>query len=199
MAISRADAIRKENAIQAKRNKRKRRPSLATLRIADLNRLFRARYGETLPNDDAGRDDVTIMAHHLVTLAGNPEARIADWCRLRAPWLTITELADITADAIRKPRRWKADRLAWRLRLTEIDRKALRITTIGAIDRGKGTRTAQRRTASRQRAEASRRAKGARPRHEYEACSANRTKPWEALGVSRATWYRQRRETAPAA
>lgn len=29
------------------------------------------------------------------------------------------------------------------------------------------------------------------PREEYEANSINRTKPWEALGMSRATWYRK--------
>lgn len=30
-----------------------------------------------------------------------------------------------------------------------------------------------------------------RPRAEYLAQSLSRSKPWEALGVSRATWYRQ--------
>lgn len=29
-----------------------------------------------------------------------------------------------------------------------------------------------------------------RPRAEYLANSLSRSKPWEALGVSRATWYR---------
>ena len=29
------------------------------------------------------------------------------------------------------------------------------------------------------------------PREEYEANSINRSKPWEALGMSRATWYRK--------
>lgn len=30
-----------------------------------------------------------------------------------------------------------------------------------------------------------------RPRAEYEASSLTRSKPWEALGMSRATWYRK--------
>lgn len=34
----------------------------------------------------------------------------------------------------------------------------------------------------------------AQPRHEYEANSLSRNKPWETVGVSRATWYRQRSE-----
>ena len=29
------------------------------------------------------------------------------------------------------------------------------------------------------------------PRAEYEASSLTRSKPWEALGMSRATWYRK--------
>lgn len=33
----------------------------------------------------------------------------------------------------------------------------------------------------------------AQPRAEYEANSAERTRPWETEGVSRATWYRRRR------
>lgn len=31
----------------------------------------------------------------------------------------------------------------------------------------------------------------AMPREEYEANSYSRTKPWEKLGISRATWYRR--------
>lgn len=34
------------------------------------------------------------------------------------------------------------------------------------------------------------------PRAEYEANSITRTKPWEALGMSRATWYRKGKPTA---
>lgn len=29
------------------------------------------------------------------------------------------------------------------------------------------------------------------PREEYEANSISRAKPWESLGISRATWYRK--------
>lgn len=31
----------------------------------------------------------------------------------------------------------------------------------------------------------------AQPRAEYEAQSIERAKPWEALGISRTTWYRR--------
>jgi len=33
------------------------------------------------------------------------------------------------------------------------------------------------------------------PRDEYEANSLMRSKPWEALGMSRATWYRHGKPT----
>jgi len=48
--------------------------------------------------------------------------------------------------------------------------------------------------AQQRRAEAKtkrRRAAGVRSRQEYEASSARRQRPWEALGMSRATWYRK--------
>ena len=35
------------------------------------------------------------------------------------------------------------------------------------------------------------------PREEYEANSISRAKPWEALGMSRATWYRKGKPSAP--
>jgi len=34
----------------------------------------------------------------------------------------------------------------------------------------------------------------AQPRAEYEAQSISRLKPWEAEGVSRATWYRRQKK-----
>ena len=35
------------------------------------------------------------------------------------------------------------------------------------------------------------------PREEYEANSISRAKPWESLGMSRATWYRKGKPSAP--
>lgn len=42
----------------------------------------------------------------------------------------------------------------------------------------------------REREKARRRANGAQSREEYLAGSISRQKPWEALGMSRAKWYR---------
>jgi hypothetical protein len=101
-------------------------------------------------------------------------------------------------DALVNPQRWKADALAWRLRLTAADRAALGITTIGAIDENKAARTKRRRAKDRQRKENARRAKGVKPRATYEGQSTSKAKPWLEEGISRAQWYRRRaRETDP--
>jgi hypothetical protein len=170
--------------------KREREPvSLAALRIAELRRLYTARYGHALPDDDAGRDDALLMAHHL---AKRPEAErlIPAWLSLWCPWMAPDDVAAMTTKVVAKPLRWRADRLAARLNLNEAERRRLRITTIGACDLTRKDRLARRKQRARDSQEARRRAAGAKSRAEYEANAVSRTKPWEALGMSRRTWYR---------
>ena len=76
---------------------------MAGLRCAELERLFAARYGPELPNDDAGRDDLLLVAHHLGRRAGEPSQRIAAWCRAHAPWLAAAELEQLVDDVRTKP------------------------------------------------------------------------------------------------
>jgi hypothetical protein len=163
--------------------------SIAVLRIAELRRLLLSRYGTVLPDDDAGRDDALIMAHHL---AKRPEARrnIGLWLGLWAPWMSATEADAFIGRVLAKPLRWRADKLAMRLNLNQVERQRLRIVTIGACDVLKAERTARRKAKARQRDEARRRTAGAKTRSEYEACSLSRNKPWEAVSMSRASWYR---------
>lgn len=176
-----------------KRYARKQPPSLGALRIKDLSRLFRARYGTEQPDDDDGRDNVRIMAHHLAMLAGDPRRRVTSWVQMHAPWLSIRELDRLLAEVVTRPRRWKAQRLAWRLRLTEADRKTLQITTIGSIDVGTADRLKARQERNRIAKLLARRAKGVKPRAQYLATSINAAKPWQTAGISRATWYRRTR------
>jgi hypothetical protein len=114
--------------------------SLAALRIAELRRLFTARYGRTLPDDDAGRDDIVVMAHHLARRQGDARRNIRNWIELHAPWMAADEIASTTAYVTTNPIRWRADKLATRLHLTEAERRRLRICTIGAIDVTKAER-----------------------------------------------------------
>jgi hypothetical protein len=190
------EARRKEIARKYRRRRRDRLVSMAALRIAELRRLFRSRYGETLPDDDAGRDEALVMAHHLARRAGDPHRRIASWLELHAPWMTPADLRGLITAVLAKPLRWRADKLAVRLNLTDAERRRLRITTIGAVDRTKAERLADRKERKRLAQRARRRARGVRLRSEYHACSLTRTKPWRDLGMSRATWYRQPRPSA---
>jgi len=115
--------------------------------------------------------------------------RTGDWLRRCAPWLDEIAIERLTATAIARPIRWRADSLAKRLNLTSEERDRLKIRTIGAIDLDKQQRKDRRRAHDRQAKEAKRRAASARP----QALSTSRTKPWIALGISRSKWYADRR------
>jgi hypothetical protein len=200
LMVTRIEARRAEIARRYRAKRRARPISMAALRIAELRRLFKARYGDELPDDDAGRADAALMAHHLARRPGDPHRRIALWLVQHAPWMPADERERLADDAIAKPLRWKADTLAARLNLTAGERQRLRICTIGSTDRTKAERLADRkqrkREADRLRRQQHRQAKGAKPRTEYETNSRARMKPWLTAGVSRSTWYRRARLAA---
>jgi hypothetical protein len=195
---SRIEARRAEIA-RRYRKKRGRPLSIAALRIAELNRIFAARYGTTLPDDDAGRDEAFVMAHHLARRLGDPLQRIASWLELQAPWMTAAEVDALITTVLAKPLRWRADTLASRLNLRDGERHRLGIRTIGAVDVTKAERKGRRGERERLRKEQRRRNAGAKPRRCYLAAAASRIRPWVALGISRRTWYRRRGTTASAA
>jgi hypothetical protein len=170
------------------------------LRIRDLVILFRSRYGITLPDDDAGRDDLEIALNHLACMP-YPHAAMDHWIEIWAPWLTAAEKRDMFARIMPHPMRWKADPMAWRLKVTMEERMALGLTTIGSIDCNRAGRKKRRKALSTKRKEVQRRKQGAKPRALYESESVSRTKPWLAEGISRATWYRRKTsvpDTTPA-
>jgi hypothetical protein len=169
--------------------------NIIAIRCAELQRLFIARYGRQLPDDDAGRDDAGLMAHHLAHRPGDARHRIAAWLASAAPWMQGPERAELLAAVTAKPRRWKADTLAARVGLTEAERERLQITTIGAIDLDKAERTKRRRARKTAADHERRRANGAMSRAEYEAGSTTARQPWSAAGISRRTWYRRQRGT----
>ncbi len=164
-----------------------RRATLIMLvRLRELERLFAFRYGDTLPNDDSERDDLIVAAHTIAALEGD----VAAWARQWAPWFTAAEIRKLVASTA-TPSKFSAATLAWRLHLTDAERTALKITTIGAVDVTKAERLARRKQRKAARKAARRREAGAKP----QASSLSRTKPWQAAGMSRATWYRQRRKS----
>jgi hypothetical protein len=106
--------------------------------------------------------------------------------------LAEAEATEILASADDMRRHRSADRLARFLGVTYAQRQRLGITTIGAIDVSRKGRMMLSKRKDRDR---KRRTRGTKPRAEYEAHSLTRTKPWQAAGMSRRTWYRRRRET----
>jgi hypothetical protein len=182
--------LQKARPREIRRRYRRREPvNLTAILASQLRRLFFYRYGATLPDDDSGRDDAWLMLNHLARLP-DPERHMANWLEVNAPWMASTEATALIARVLVKPLRFRADTLAARLNLIEADRRRLRITMIGAVDLSKAERLARRRQRARQRDAQRRRAKGAKSRDKYEAESISRMKPWEALGMSRRTWYR---------
>jgi hypothetical protein len=159
-------------------------------RVVDLEAFYSDTYGQQLPDNDNGRDLVRIMAHHLAQTFDDPRHSLPQALERWAPWLSIVDARELVADAIAKPRRWKADRLAWRLKLDDATRTRLGITTIGSVDVDAAERKRRREARKYQRKVARRRAQGATTRAEYLAASVSRARPWMELGMSRAAWYR---------
>jgi hypothetical protein len=173
---------------QRKRRRGPRSNPKTYIRIRELECIFADRYGAVLPNDDAGHDDIFVMANHLAHLDA-PDRRIVTWLRRWAPWHGDDQTDELIEMVVPRPMKWRADALAQRIGLDYATRTRLGITTIGAIDCGKAKRAALRkkRAAARERA---RRAKAGAAPH---ATSEARVKPWKARGISRATYYRNRK------
>jgi hypothetical protein len=124
----------------------------------------------------------------------NPGAKDEIWAVMMAAQkmggeITEEEAAGICDEAALYTHLPTADQLAKTLGLTYDRRRKLRITTIGAIDIDKRGREEIRRVRAKVKQEARRRAKGVRPRAEYEANS--QSAKWRKLGMSKATFYRK--------
>jgi hypothetical protein len=158
---------------------------LTLIRMRELERLFERRYGRLLPDDDAGRDDLIVAAHHIALLRGDVIKHIVDWARAWAPWMPSAEAERLAERVAAEPRKWTADTLAWRLRLSWAERTDLRITTIGAFDMSKAEREVERKRRRRE-AERARRAKRSteRPRGRPKKCVASRDSTIAGHGFS---------------
>lgn len=165
--------------------------TMAAIRASEMARLYRKRYPNLqLPCDDEGELLARLMLQHLNRLRDAPR-RMDRWLDRWCPWLDEASHEHMLSDAMTVQLRYRADKLAWKLKVTAAEREELKLRTIGAIDQTKAERTAIAKQRHRDRMRTRRRAKGAKPRAEYEANSASRTKPWIAAGMSRRTWYRR--------
>jgi hypothetical protein len=171
---------------------------ICRVRLRELERLYQRRYGAVLPYDDAGLDDLTIAAHHIAHMGSDAVGHIVAWARARMPEMPLRQAQALAEGVAANPRRFKAATLAWRLRLTNEERSTLNIATIRAVDVTDAEMAECRKRKARERDAARRqRQRSSRPAKPEPLC---RTRPWETLGMSRATWYRRCKptpETAP--
>lgn len=138
----------------------KRGRSMAAIRLSELTRWLHDTHGagcELEPGPDAVKL-AEIFAHHMAALA-KPEQRISEWINFYAPTIPPQERQRLIANAMGKPVHWSADKLAWKIRLTDEQRGRLKIRTIGAIDMNKEQRAERRRLAKVERERARRAAK----------------------------------------
>jgi hypothetical protein len=162
---------------------------MARLRVAELEKLYTSRYGSCLPDDDAGRDDLELLLHHVAHI---DLTKVSGSATRWAPWLSQQEARELITKIVSSPKKFRADYLAKRLNLTDQQRAELGIKTIGAADVTKEERKELAKRRKVERIKEKRRAQGIRSRAEYEGRSLTKMKPWEVAGISRATWYRRR-------
>ncbi len=118
---------------------------MAAIRISELTRWLDDMIGagvELIPCQESA-DLARLFAHHMGGLPDAPR-RITSWLGDRAPWLKGLDRERLISEVVSCPLKWSADKLGWKLRLTDAKRTELRITTIGAIDMSRDQRAARR-------------------------------------------------------
>jgi hypothetical protein len=107
---------------------------ITVLRISELERYLRLRYGSTVPDDDAGHDDLVILLNHVAHNRTDPSGKMLGYVLRWAPWMPSNESEALIAMILAKPRKYTPKRLGELLRLTEAERDQECITTIRAFD-----------------------------------------------------------------
>ncbi len=151
--------IARRYAKQAKVGKRTR--SMAAIRLAELTRWLDDVHGAgvELEPSEQSIQIARIFAHHMGALPDTAR-RIQSWVDRYVPWLDLASIERLIAEVSGCPLKWSADKLAWKLRLTDKQRTRLKIKTIGAIDCNREQRKAR----DRQRRAARERERRARKR-----------------------------------
>jgi hypothetical protein len=117
---------------------------MAAIRISELTRWLAdvAGAGTELDASQWSEGVARIFVHHFVVLSdGN--RRAADWLDTYCPWIERRDREYLISHANHCPLKWSADKLAWKIGLTDARRAELKITTIGAIDCNRDQRKAR--------------------------------------------------------
>jgi ElaB/YqjD/DUF883 family membrane-anchored ribosome-binding protein len=180
-----------------------------TQRLREIERVIVQRHGIVPATDDA---DVYLVplaqCYRQLLIKARLPATVADIVDrltvskvVHGSGIVYRQMRDAAIEAIDQPNLENADDIARRLNVDYDEREELNLRSIGATDADKRERARRRKDRNRKRAKERsarlRSERGAVPREEYLAThSVSRTKPWEALGISKATYYRRRGATA---
>jgi hypothetical protein len=127
--------------------------TMRRLRVGDLRRLLNRRYGPSLPNDDAGREDLRELLL-AISLGPDPRRKMLNAIGLWAPWMPQDEIDALIEGIDRTPvgqRHRTGKDLGERMRLTNTERERLRLWTIAAYDMTAEERVEWRKVKARER------------------------------------------------
>jgi len=170
--------------------------TIRRLRLRDMRNYLRCRYGHTLPDDDAGREDLHELLYPI-SVGPNAAIKMPKAIEVWAPWMNTKEAAELIDDInrmsiwLRKP---SARELGKRLRVTNQMRQQWRLWTVAPYDMTDEELAEQRRAKDRERKRRhpERQREGGATRTQWLAAhSISRDKPWLLLGISRASYYRK--------
>lgn len=160
---------------------------LSAIRLKQINDVLAHSYGDRADRDYTAQI-IEMVAHLCCAMTGFPD-NFHRWVRKRAPTLNPAKVKALIDIASTEPEAWDGAAAGRILRLSEIDRLRLRINTIEPCDLSPSERAETRKQHKREVAEARRRKAGAKDQKE----SADRRKPWAAMGISRRTYYRRKK------
>ena len=106
--ISRASNERQELQGQRKEPKRAlawssgQSETFGRIRLGEMRKVSHWRYGQELPDDDAGREELNLR-FKVISLRDFPEVRMKREAEIYAPWMTEAEVDDAIQQVMREP------------------------------------------------------------------------------------------------
>jgi hypothetical protein len=174
--------------------------TIRRLLIGDLRRIFRHRYGATLPDDDAGRDDLMLLLLPISLCRNETVEKMQRQIEVIAPWMPDTQAEQLIDQIMLLPpwhRRPSGKEIGERIQLTNAEREMLKTWRIAPVDLTPAELSEQRKAKDRARRRLKRAEAGAVSRQAYLANAKSKLQPWKASGVNRSTWYRRLRQVRP--
>lgn len=194
LATKRDEALEHERQAERRRQRYKgpRKPwDLNRQRRVEIEKVIRYRHNGPCDTDDAEAYLLAVLPHLLrIHAAEDARAAVVKWARTWTPTLEARCVAGLADEALAaEPRPLKADPIGMALKVSNAERTVLRLKTIGACDRTKRQRTADRKRRNAERQREKRACSGATPRAQSKAT----TQPWRALGIGRSAYYERER------